>query len=163
MLRPYSTQVVDSAATDSSICCHHIEVSAQRLQLDAKLFFVDVRVKHVANDISSPSSQCPFVQAFISSDSKVRRTVYPGWSNWSWMQATIMVKVFLTMEVLRRFREVSFAQPIIKSHGSFLLRGSLGSPTLIAPASLVTFVQNMFNCSSPLITLSVSTVIDTTL
>ena len=34
-----------------SICCHHIEVGAQQLQLDAKLLFVEIRVIHVANDV----------------------------------------------------------------------------------------------------------------
>ena len=48
-------------------------------------------------------------------------------------------EVFLTSEVLRCFREVSFAQSTIKSHGRFLLRGSAGSPTSIDSALLVTF------------------------
>ena len=38
--------------------------------------------------------------------------------------------------------------------GAFLLRDSAGSPTPIAAALLVTFVQNRYNCSSPWIPLS---------
>ena len=56
-------------------------------------------------------------------------------------------EVFLTIEVLRCFREVSFAQSTIKSHGRFLLRGSAGSPTSIDSALLVTLLlQNMYTC-----------------
>ena len=51
-------------------------------------------------------------------------------------------EVFPTIEVLRCFREVSFAQSTTKSIGAFLLRGSTGSSTSIASALLVTFVQN---------------------
>ena len=53
-------------------------------------------------------------------------------------------EVFLTIEVLRCFREVSFAQSTTKSHGRFLLRGSAGSPTSIDSALLITFVQNRY-------------------
>ena len=46
--------------------------------------------------------------------------------------------------------------------GAFLLWGSAGSPTSIALALMVTFVQNRSNCSSLRIPLSVSAVIDAT-
>ena len=52
-------------------------------------------------------------------------------------------EVFLTIEVLRCFREVSFAQSTIKSYGRFLLRGSAGSPTSIDSALLVTFFSSI--------------------
>ena len=43
--------------------------------------------------------------------------MYPGWSNRSWTKAIIMVKVFLTMEVLRCFRSSLIRTAYsIKSH-----------------------------------------------
>ena len=52
--------------------------------------------------------------------------------------------VFLTMEVFA----VSVKYPPNRI-GAFLLRYGAGTPTQIAPALLVTFVQNRYNCSSP--------------
>ena len=106
--------------------------------VDAPMLRSHRRQRPLTDNKEKPQPQ--FFKAFIGSGSKVRRMVFPGWSNRSWMQATIMVNVFLTVEVLRCFREVSFAQPIIKSHPSFLLRSSVGSPTSIVRALLVPFV-----------------------
>ena len=95
-----------------SICCHNIEINAKQLKLDANLFFVEVRLLQMAmtNDVPILLMTCHFLQAFISSESNVRRMLCPGWSGRNRMDAgddgIIEFSVFLTMEALRCYREV---------------------------------------------------------
>ncbi len=60
---------------------------AQQLQLDANLFFVEVRVIQTANDVLDTmpfNSYRPSLSAILIYEE------YPGWSGRSWMQATMV-------------------------------------------------------------------------
>ena len=136
-----------------SVYYYHIEASAQQLQLDANLFFVEVR-----DPRHDPPSYC-------RASSLVAILMYEEWCvhvsrtgpgcmrRWyHWLQS-------IPGDGRRRSFAVSVKSP---SHdltsnrtGAFLLRGSASSPMSISPALLVTFVQNMYTCSSPRMPLSI--------
>ena len=70
--------------------------------------FVLCRVTQMANYVPDHRHDAPSCGSSFS-DSNVRRMACPGWSDRSWVQATMI-------SLASMYSIVSFAQPIIKSH-----------------------------------------------